>query len=208
MAEPAADAAHLHGLLRERLARLPLPAPTLELALQCHDIVHQPPPNGELFPSASSEREGLARLIERLQARLGPEGVAHPEVRDDHRPEHATALRSAGDRVGDHAHQPTLSPLQAHRRQLAPAVRPVWLLRQAEPLRDSSQGPVWQGQPLQLVSGPERLETGWWDAHFVERDYFIAQAAEGVLLWIYRMRKPDLDDAPSAAGWFLQGRFG
>jgi protein ImuB len=203
LAEPAADAPHLSGLLHERLARLPLPAPTLDLELHCHDIAHQPPPNGELFASAASEREGLARLIERLQARLGPQGVSHPVIRDDHRPERATALQAIGAMAED-----------LHRRT-GPAgrsaVRPVWLLAEPRPLRDSPQGPVWQGRPLQLLSGPERLETGWWDADLVERDYFIAQADDGALVWIYRLRRPDLGDAAIAtgsSGWFLQGQFG
>jgi len=70
LAEPSRDRAHLLVLLRERLARLALPAPTLELRLQADDIVRGTPPHAELFPTPRSEREGLVRLIERLQARL------------------------------------------------------------------------------------------------------------------------------------------
>ena len=75
LAEPARDREHLLVLLRERLAQVQLPAPTLELALQAEDIVKRAAPNSELFPTPQSENEGLSRLIERLQARLGADRV-------------------------------------------------------------------------------------------------------------------------------------
>jgi hypothetical protein len=42
LAEPAIDLAHLQGLLKERLGRLELPAPTLDLQLHCHHVVAAP----------------------------------------------------------------------------------------------------------------------------------------------------------------------
>ena len=66
--------------------------------------------------------------------------------------------------------------------------------------------PWLDGQALQLLSGPERIEAGWWDASLAERDYFIAQAAGGALVWIYRARLPL--SVAGQEGWFLQGRFG
>jgi len=90
-------------------------------------------------------------------------------------------------------------------RPATPAVRPVWLLHPPEPLRERDRGPVLDGQPLQLLSGPERIESGWWDAALAERDYFIAQLPGGALVWVYRARVP----MPGVTqGWFLQGRFG
>ncbi len=99
---------------------------------------------------------------------------------------------------------PTSTPptTPAHRTQ---AVRPVWLLAQPEPLVERATGPLLDGQPLQFVSGPERIETGWWDAGLAERDYFIAQKPCGSLVWVYRARRPADAAGP---GWFLQGRFG
>ena len=58
-----------------------------------------------------------------------------------------------------------------------------------------------EGRPLQIVSGPERIEAGWWDADLAARDYFIARDQGGALLWIYRTR------LAAPGGWFLQGRF-
>jgi protein ImuB len=92
----------------------------------------------------------------------------------------------------------------------SPSARPVWLQAVAEPLAELRSRPLLDGRPLSLLSGPERIEAGWWDAEVAERDYFIAEAADGALVWIYRARLP-LSAAganESGSGWFLQGRFG
>lgn len=186
-------------LLRERLAPLTLPAPTLELSLHADDIARRAPPNTELFPTPASEHEGLTRLIERLQARLGPEQVTRIAEAQDHRPERATVSR-----VADAARLPVRV---ASGPAAAPSglVRPVWLLREPEPLRERDAGPLLDGQALQLLSGPERIETGWWDAGLAERDYYIAQQPGGALVWVYQSRRPVPAPQPN---WFLQGRFG
>jgi protein ImuB len=233
LADPSRDAAHLHALLGERLARLQLPAPTLALSLQAHDIAHQPPPNADLFPTPRSEHEGLTRLVERLQARLGGGQVQRWRKASDHRPEKSfrceAAEPGAGGARGPTAARPDRTadgqgPFPATAPQAAchpPAARPfqgrhgawpVWLLPQAEALREHESQPLLEGRPLRLLSGPERIESGWWDDDgLAGRDYFIAQTAEGALVWVYRTRllasSPGLGSGPSD-GWFLQGRFG
>ena len=208
LAEPSRDSGHLLVLLRERLAQVQLPAPTLELALQAEDIVKRAAPNGELFPTRQSEDEGLTRLIERLQARLGAARVQRLAAIEDHRPERASRLQ------GDALVRPSCSPERGVRRAArptaggaaqatAPSARPVWL-QAPEPLAEKNARPILDGRPLGLLSGPERIESGWWDAELAERDYFIAEAADGALVWIYRARLP----LSSAGGWFLHGRFG
>jgi protein ImuB len=195
LAEPSRDPVHLQVLLRERLAQLQLPAPTLELHLAAREIVPGEAPSGELFASAASEREGLVRLVERLQARLGAAQVQRLQAVHDHRPERASATRPVdAARVG-----------QRNAAVSVPAapLRPVWLLAPPEPLPERGARPLLAGRALQLLSGPERIESGWWDQALAERDYFIAEDAEGALVWIYRARLPGRD----AAGWFLHGRF-
>ena len=91
--------------------------------------------------------------------------------------------------------------------QGAPALprhRPAWLLPEPLPVAERGPLPLLEGRPLQLVSGPERIEAGWWDGPPAVRDYFIAQADDGSLVWVYRTRLPV---AAGEAGWFLQGRF-
>lgn len=203
LAEPSRDPAHLLVLLRERLAQVALSAPTIELRLRAEDIARRPPPNTELFPTARSESEGLTRLIERLQARLGPGQVQRIAAVADHRPERATVVH-----VQEASQHWSVRPFAGAQppQNAATPVRPVWLLQQPEPLRERASGPLLDGQPLQLLSGPERIESGWWDAALAERDYYIAQLADGALVWVYRARLPAL--APASPTWFLQGWFG
>ena len=198
LAEPSRDSAHLLALLRERLARLTLPAPTLDLSLHAEDIARRAPPNAELFPTPASEQDGLTRLIERLQARLGPEQLIRIAPTQDHRPERATVSR-----VADATMRPVRSRGGDAAAATSPKLRPVWLMHQPEPLRERDARPLLDGHVLQLLSGPERIETGWWDAGLVERDYYIAQQPGGALVWIYYARRP----MPGRPNWFLQGRF-
>jgi protein ImuB len=248
LAEPSNDPRHLQLLLRERLARLGLPAPVLELQLRCDRLQPGPAPNAELFPAPAGAREGLARLIERLQARLGPERVQQPVPVADHRPERCTAWQPAGAGAPAAAApamatatataaaatrgttatattattaaataataataaavsaRPIRLPAASSGRAASVATRPIWLLAQPQPLPERRSRPWLDGGPLQLLAGPERIESGWWDGAPALRDYFVARAADGALVWIYRARLPGADTG--ADGWFLHGRFG
>jgi protein ImuB len=200
LADPSCDAEHLQVLLREQLARVQLAAPTLELRLRCDDVAHQPAPNGELFPTPQNERAGLTRLIERLQARLGREQVRSLAFVADHRPECSSASRPL-DLAGGLPR--TTQPDAAELKRLLQ--QPVWLLAPPEPLDEHDGQPWLDGRPLHLLCGPERLESGWWDGALAERDYFVAQAADAALVWIYRHRLPG---SARGAAWHLHGRFG
>ena len=219
LAEPSRDRAHLLVLLRERLARLQLPAPTLELALQAEDIVKRAAPNGELFPTRQSEGEGLTRLIERLQARLGADQVQRIAALEDHRPERASRLHgvdtlarparsSAAGRRDAQTSTGDATPTAAIASARTASARPVWLHAEPQPLAERNARPLLDGRPLGLLSGPERIESGWWDEALAERDYFIAEAADGALVWIYRARLPLSAAGAHESGWFLHGRFG
>jgi len=199
LAEASNDAAHLQFLLRERLGRLPLPAPTLELRLHCRHLVHRAAPNSELFPTRTSEREGLTRLLERLQARLGPAQVQRIQRVADHRPECATVLQPLD--AASSVREP-----QAEAHPLPHLTRPVWLLAAPQGLHEQRSQPLLDGRPLQLLAGPERIEAGWWDGAPAARDYFVAQAPDGALVWVFRTRLARLPAA--AEGWYLHGRFG
>jgi protein ImuB len=202
LAEPSLDPAHLQLLLRERLGRLALLAPTMDLLLQCRHLVAAPAPNGELFPTRASEAEGLARLLERLRARLGEDQVQRVVAVADHRPERASRSLPLGGPVPEGACDAPLQP-NALQRDL-PLLRPTWLLAEPLPLAAREWQPLMHGRPLGLLSGPERIETGWWDDAPVARDYYIAQDSSGALVWIYRHRLPVGTDQPA---WFLQGLF-
>jgi protein ImuB len=204
LAEPALDAAHLQLLLRERLGRAELAAPTLELQLQCSRLVATPAPNGELFPSHAGQAEGLTRLLERLCARLGEAQVQRLEAVADHRPERASRSVPAQRAI---AAGPAAGALPAQADATLPLHRPAWLLPEPLPLAERDALPWLEGRPLTLLSGPERIETGWWDDAPVARDYYIAQAASGALVWVYCGRLPAAADAAGEVNWFMQGLF-
>ena len=211
LAEPALAPAHLQLLLRERLAHCTLAAPTLELQLLCCHLVATPAPNGELFPTGSSRAEGLLRLLERLYARLGPEQVQRVLPVADFRPERARVVvpaqgplpalpaAAAAAAVAAVAERPPHSPPPL------PLHHPTWLLPEPLPLAERDALPWLQGRALQLISGPERIETGWWDGAVVARDYYIGMLEDGGLVWVFRNRVPT---ASGAVHWHLQGRFG
>jgi protein ImuB len=180
--------------------------------------------------------------VERLQARLGRERVLRIQPVPDHRPECGTQLlpldaaEAARSLKGGNAGWASASavPQSVPRQGLAAAfTRPFWLYHPPMPLPRRQALPWLDGRPLVVLAGPERIETGWWDDAPVARDYFIAQAQDGSLVWVYRSRLPasddegsDDDDGDTAAqaalpgtgprqqavarggGWFLQGRFG
>jgi len=50
----------------------------------------------------------------------------------------------------------------------------------------------------QITSGPERIESGWWDANDVQRDYYIVRTSNGADLWVYR-------DLARGGEWYLHG---
>ena len=79
--------------------------------------------------------------------------------------------------------------------------RPFWLLAEPLLLNVRNDRPIYHG-PLQLLRGPERIESGWWDQLSIARDYFVAQDQQAVRYWIYRERDTEL------ARWFLHGVFG
>lgn len=191
LASASNDDARFSAVLREVLGKLRLAAPVYELRLRCDDVVAAAPFAGELFPAGGAEQENLAQLIERLQARLGREQVVRLRPHADHRPE----LAFCADAVN--------APAARTQPALSGPPRPLWLLPAPVALAERDHVPLC-GTPLTLVAGPERIESGWWDGRWVERDYFVARDADGALAWIFRPRAPD----PSLRqGWYLHGRF-
>ncbi len=183
LASPGRETARFVELLRERLAAVALVEPVEAIRLEASAFVPLHGHTAGLFGDARAEGEGWARLVERLQARLGGEAVHGLGLNAEHRPEHAWRMLAPGER---------LAPGAA---QLGP--RPLWLIQPPRRLRETSGVPHGEG-PLELLAGPERIESGWWDGGDVARDYFIARAAGTALLWVYR---------EPGGGWYLHGLF-
>jgi protein ImuB len=203
LAAPSGDIEHLHGLLEERLASLSLPAPVIALRLHTGALLEQVPLAGHLKIEERARvrvrPDALPRLLERLRARLGHEAVFGVSTVEDHRPECAwRRLEMPSPQSSPASGRGSERHLPGERDEVKG--RPLWLY--PEPQWLSGKNPITSGRaPLELLSGPERIETGWWDGREVLRDYFVARDERGVRLWIYR-------DRCEPHGWYLHGLFG
>ena len=202
---PSRDSAHFTLLLRERLSSLALREPVRSISVAACDMLPLAGESLGLFASDAIAPGSWEKLIERLRARLGTQAVHGVASADEHRPERASAVTEL--QGGLPARPRTASRIESQQSCLpleeAPAgERPFWLLEEPRPIREVASVPHHDG-PLELLAGPERIETGWWDDGEIARDYFVARSKERSLLWIYRERKA-LD---SDAGWYLHGIF-
>jgi protein ImuB len=197
-AQPMRDLEHLCRLLAEHLGRVALQAPVGELELEAVDVVALEEKSASLLPDARHAGESLALVLERIAARLGPERVLRPVLVDDHRFEWAQHW------------QPAPAPLPRMRRQATATPQPTFIL--LEPLKLAMRGhrPLYQG-PLQLLTGPHRVEGGWWhrigvgeaqETRHVARDYWVALSEHAGVLWIFQERLAD-----DATAWYLHGSF-
>jgi protein ImuB len=212
LAAPAASAEHLAKLLSEKLASLSLPEPVRAIELRSGLLVSRPPAAESLWQAGeygSASCTETAELIEHLRARLGHEAVYGVQMLASHRPESAWAAtdltaqrqarrsKTAAEKAAASAHASGATSQQPP----WPAFRrPAWLLPAPRLLKEREGLPRRRG-PLELISGPERIETAWWDGGDISRDYYVARDLHGVKLWIFRERT-----APHR--WFLHGVFG
>jgi protein ImuB len=198
LSEQSDDSDHLMILLRERLERTKLMAPVCGLELIADEITAGIEANLELFPTAQSEATSLSRFIEKLSSRLGPQAITSLEAVSDHRPECSQRFNASG--IGGFSWRGT------HRDRIpSEFIRPAWLMETPLELKLQRQRPVY-GSLLKLISGPERIEAGWWDDGAITRDYFIAENNLGQLLWIYCEHDPAGENKKK--DWYLQGLFG
>ncbi|HXY76797.1 MAG TPA: DNA polymerase Y family protein [Steroidobacteraceae bacterium] len=201
LAAPASDAAHLGALLAERLGTLNLPEPVRALEVRADTLFPRTPLTHSLWQAGEQGGGGTSAeagvLLERLRARLGSGAVHGLCELQEHRPESAWGRTPPPPLAA--APTPAAAPGGAAGE--AAVRRPLWLLKMPEPLAARAGMPRRRGGALHLVSELERIESGWWDAGEIERDYYTALDIHGVRLWVYRERH-----APH--GWFLHGVFG
>ena len=119
-------------------------------------------------------------MAERLRARLGEDALQGLATVADHRP--GLAWRSRG---------PASTASATTGTSIAHGARPCWLLAREIPLRP---------EPAEILAGPERIESGWWDGDDQRRDYYVVRTHLGQRAWAYL-------GAGASAGWMLHGWF-
>tara|TARA_B110000285_G_scaffold221953_1_gene275541 strand:+ start:1744 stop:3150 length:1407 start_codon:yes stop_codon:yes gene_type:complete len=160
-----------------RLEQLQLKAPIIAISLKTKGQMPWAPLAAQLFePSGGKLTAG--QLISRLQNKLGDHAVQQVYLRDDHRPE-----RSFYQGVPQSHYQ-----MQQATKFLRPSL--LFTLPQALNHKPDHQ---WC-----ILSGPERIQSGWWDNVSICRDYFIARNPIGQVCWLFRTPREE---------WFLHGYF-
>ena len=110
-------------------------------------------PNQELFPTSKGEREGLTQLIERLQARLGPDQVQRLRPVEDHRPECGSRIEAATGEITPRVTTMTKAPALA----AVPAASETCKVR---PLRKHAALAATQPSVRRIAPSPARPPAG------------------------------------------------
>jgi protein ImuB len=194
------DALILQSLVNTRFENLTLVEGVIGLGLSVHRVLASTAHTPDLFAATAGASLPLPRLLERLQNKLGTNkhgraAVSRLHWQHEHRPELASRSQPLG---------PQQVPAKASKatQTTAPrmALRPLWLITPEQICASS----------FTLLSGPERIESGWWDSAQlgdVRRDYYIAQLHNGTRIWIYVLRPPGVSQLTSEPQWHLHGYF-
>lgn len=180
--DPHRDARRIFDALYERLGRDGLPLPARELVLIAEDFAAAHVPQTDLFDTRTGQAQAWGAALERIRGRLGESRAWTLQMIEDHRPERGSAACLHTDTVAGRVQAaPRPAPSGLH--------RPTLLLRAPWPM---------PAPELPPDAGVERIESGWWDAHDIRRDY-VAIDINGARAWVFR----DL----SSGQWFLHGWF-
>ena len=151
-------------------------APIVEISLHLKECTQARPRAGDLFQK--QDAIDRAQLLDRLTARLGTHAIRTPCRLQDPRPEKANQLQASQPSID----LPSLPP------------RPIWICAPPKPL-----GGTPEAVGHQLLSGPERLESGWWDFEPACRRYWISRTTDDRVAWVYEEQRTKT--------WWLSGWF-
>ena len=208
------DIAHLQRLLGVQLARVTLPAPVLYLRLRSLQTQAMAGESWSLLPQEQRPGDSLHQMLERLGARLGADQVLCVSPQADQVPERMQCWQpwSAAKRTNFAiksgaacAVNTGVFGLNRVENGGVSALFPTWLLASPLKLGMRHGAPQYAG-PLALLTGPQRIESGWLAGaqHCALRDYFVARSAQAGLVWIYRER---LGGSGQGADWYLHGLY-
>lgn len=205
---------HWLKLLELKLERTSFTAPVIAIRLCSGPSESFSATSGALNFSKQTKRQWntpITHLAERLGARIGEAAVHGVMMVAEHRPKYAWQRCDAVEEMphcaavpgytGDYADKQLAGfTHEIQRNNSLMLRRPLWVLQEPRLLVTEQGAPQYEGV-LQLLAGPERLETGWWDEDGIARDYFVARNPQGVHFWIYRDRSRKQE-------WYLEGMFG
>ncbi|MDX1670194.1 MAG: hypothetical protein R3194_12300, partial [Limnobacter sp.] len=161
------------------------------IELRCTQLDKNQPKNLTLLPDEQAQSaDSWQQVCDQLRARLGDQAIQFPVLHSDPRPECAFTLASETP-VNPQQKRPTT---RLH--ELSPEhLRPLWLLDKPTEVKHVAD---WT-----LLSGPERIEFGWWDAQACKRDYYLATNTQNQQVWLFK----DLTESNPHRAWYLHGYF-
>lgn len=184
------DAKHLMMLFETHLNRLHLAVPVTGIKVIAEELHVYKEQSRGLFPGQGFDTplghvdNTIEELLDQLQARLGYKAVKGIATAEEHRPEYA--------------HRD--SELFTAQAVEVKNTRPFWLFPAPQPLLHKNRRLYYEGV-ITLLSGPERIETGWWTGRDMRRDYYVGVHQRGGRLWVYC-------DLAHKRKWYLHGLFG
>lgn len=195
---PGRDLNRFSLLLETYLQDYALTAPVISMRLSASHFVPYKSYTSNLFPVSPAD-EQIDRvdhkrepLLDQLKIQLGEDAVYGIVVSTDHRPENASSYNY------ENTNTALLNKVCIDKPYIDKP-RPCWLLDEPVLLNENQGVPAYHGQ-LQLVAGPERIESGWWSGAGSRRDYYVGLDSEGAVLWLYR-------DLKQQSQWYLHGLF-
>jgi len=180
---------HFLPQLREILHNQQLERPLIGLELHIDQFRPRTDSTYDLFKKAHRSNENWSGLLGLLFARLGRERVYRLSLCADFRPEKTWQKRPVHNIAANKQAADKL--LLAHSSQ-----RPTWLFKQAAHI-----GGAERGRRYRLISGAERLESGWWEDRDQRREYYQGITPTGRRCWLYR------DLQATDEQWYLHGLF-
>ena len=185
-ARASRDAATVLELVRLRLGAIELPERVERIHLEAEPAPLEGTQLSLIEGARRRDPDAAARGMARLRAAFGDDAVTCAKLEDEWLPERQfrwVPVRTVA-----------LPRVRVEDPREPPLVRRV--LTSPQSLPSERDGRPRLDPPLRDMTGPYRLQSGWW-AHGVVRDYWYAERTDGALLWLYRDAALDR--------WFVQG---
>ena len=166
------------SLIQLKLETLVLHAPVLEIELTTGDIQILTEQSNDFFGHRHNQFAEL-QLLAQLRTKLGEDCVLSPYLRPDHRLEATPVEQSRINCTQDSKQAMATSDLTS---------QPAFYTVTPSPLTEHAD----------ILYGPIRIDTGWWDNQAIKRDYYILKTEQGAYLYAFRDQQSQ---------WFVQGWF-
>jgi protein ImuB len=200
---PSREPKHLQRLLADKAAALDPEFGFDAFALEAEWAENLASAQDSLVAEPSGERE-VARLVDRLSVKLGPDKVRRPQPFASHLPERASGWRPALEKA-----EPIEFPTVQRPQRLLDrpeAIDVIYATPEGMPRRF-----VWRRavHDIARVEGPERIAPEWWRERSTARlrDYYRVEDQAGRRYWIYREGVFG-DGRGGLPEWYIHGLFG